>query len=81
MRAGASAGLSLETVQSPEFVGSVVRPRALHLADSGAGVHAINSMEYVVPGSLRPNTTSIATANGIATPPYQCDAVLSVLDV
>ena len=80
MRAGASAGLSLETVQSPEFVGSVVRPRALHLADSGAGVHAINSMEYVIPGSLRPNTTSIATANGIATPPYRCDAVLSVLD-
>ena len=43
-------------------------------------MHAVNSMEYVVPGSLRPNTTSISTANGTATPRYRCDAVLRVLD-
>ena len=33
-------------------LGTGVRPRGLHLADSGAGIHAVNDMRYVVPGSL-----------------------------
>ena len=59
-------------------LGTGVRPRGLHLADSGAGIHAVNDMRYVVPGSLRANTTTIATANGIAVPPHRCDAAISV---
>ena len=61
----------------PEL-GTSVRPRGLHLADSGAGIHAVNDMQYVVPGSLRTNTTAIATANGVTVPPHRCDAALSV---
>ena len=60
---------------------ALVRPRGLHLADSGAGIHAVNDMRYVVPGSLRPNSTAVATANGITVPPHRCDAVLAVREV
>ena len=38
----------------------------------------IRDRRYVVPGSLRANTTTIATANGIAVPPHRCDAAILV---
>ena len=62
---------------SPEL-GTSLRPKGLHLADSGAGIHAINDPKYIVPGSLRANTTAVSTANGVTVPPHRCDAALSV---
>ena len=48
--------------------------KTLNLADSGSGVHAVNSTKYAVPGSVRTNTTAIATANGVTVPPTKCTA-------
>ena len=86
MQLAQQLGLSSETIsvmnagsgdQDPGG-GSIVRPKGLHLADSGAGIHAINDKRYVVPGSLRPNTTAVSTANGVTVPPYRCDAAIAV---
>ena len=87
LRLGRGLGLSCEPVPvmnaatgtfSTSDLAVGVRPRGLHLADSGAGIHAINDPRYIVPGSLRPNTTAVATANGVTVPPHRCDAALSV---
>ena len=50
------------------------RITTLNLGDSGAGLHAINSSHYAVPGTIVANTTPIATANGIVVPPHKCHA-------
>ena len=86
LRFGKALHLRQEPVPVMSAVGkgeslNLVRPRGLHLADSGAGIHAVNDMKYVVPGSLRPNYTAVATANCITIPPHRCDAVLSVREV
>ena len=86
MQLARQLGLSSETISvmsagtDGESAGgnAVVRPRGLHLADSGAGIHAINDQRYVVPGSLRPNTTAVSTANGVTVPPHRCDAAIAV---
>ena len=87
LRLGRALGLQQEPVPvmnadtgsfySPEL-GTSLRPKGLHLADSGAGIHAINDPKYIVPGSLRANTTAVSTANGVTVPPHRCDAALSV---
>ena len=77
-RLGLTLGLSPEEV-APTILGvSALRPRALHLADSGAAVHAINDERYMLPGTRRPNRTVISTANGAAMPEHRCDAVIRV---
>lgn len=55
-----------------------VRCKALNILDSGAGVDCLNSKKYAIPGSVRVNTTSIATANGVIVPPTKCDARIPV---
>ena len=54
------------------------RANRLNLADSGAGIHGINSTHYAIPGTSEPNTTAIATANGVIVPPTKCTARIPV---
>ncbi|KAL1529230.1 hypothetical protein AB1Y20_000185 [Prymnesium parvum] len=57
----------------------------LVIGDSGAAVHAIPDTRYVVPGSRRPNHTTVCTANGLTTLPWAYDvktlAILSPASV
>ena len=51
------------------------------IGDSGAAVHASPAAlasHYMVPGTLRSNTTSVSTANGTITPDSKCDMRLPV---
>ena len=52
----------------------------LNLFDSGSGVHAVNSTQYAVPGTITRNTTAIATANGVVVPPTKCVARIPFRD-
>ena len=75
----ASLGLPHEVVPAMQLDDrSTVRPQqrvtTLNLGDSGAGLHAINSMRYAVPNTITINTTPIATANGVVVPPHKCQA-------
>ena len=36
---------------------------------------------YAIPGTIRPNDITVATANGLATPTHKCDAKIPVLTV
>ena len=49
---------------------------AYTIADSGASIHAIRDASLAVPGTLRPNTTSITTASGVTVPRFRCDAII-----
>ena len=51
----------------------------LTLADTGAGRPILASKRYALAGSLRKNTTTISTANGVTTPEWACDARLPML--
>ena len=51
----------------------------LSIADSGAGVHAINDARLAIPGSLRPNSTAISTASGRCIPEHVCNAYLDTV--
>ena len=80
-RIGEATGLLFEPVpggSSGATAAAALRPRALHLADSGAGIHAINDEAYAIPGTMRRNDIAISTANGTARPEYMCDASISV---
>ena len=57
---GVALGLECEDVahRCTSASMAIARPRALHLADSGAALHAVNDMRYVVSGSLRANDTA-----------------------
>ena len=70
--------MELDTAAAGSHARSKVKPQtrvtSLNLGDSGAGLHAINSMRYAVPNTITTNTTPIATANGIVVPPHKCQA-------
>ena len=74
--------LSYFTVPTEQalFAASVGRqPGVLTIADSGAGIHAINNPCLAIPGTLRPNATAISTASGKCVPDHVCDAYIDTL--
>ena len=48
------------------------------LLDSGSAFEVVRSTKDAIPGSIRKNTTSVSTANGIATPDWRCDVPMKV---
>lgn len=50
----------------------------MNILDSGAGVDYVSSHRYAIPGTVRQNSTAIATANGVVVPPTKCDARIPV---
>ena len=74
----ALTSLELNETSSPsdQFVALRRVCKTLNLGDSGSGVHGVSSTKYAVPGTIRANTTAIATANGIVVPPTKCTARL-----
>ena len=79
------AYLCTPDIEDSTFVGalslsrSTRTSRVLNLADSGAGIHAICDKRFAIPGTLRPNSTSILTAGGSTSPKLRCDAMIEVL--
>ena len=50
----------------------------LTIGDSGAAIHVVTSSRDAVPGSVRPNTMGVKTANGTVVPPLKCDSLLFI---
>jgi len=47
--------------------------KALTIGDSGAAIDVEVDASRAVPGSVRPNTLAVHTANGTTVPPFKCD--------
>ena len=52
---------------------------ALRLGDTGAFCHAVPDLKFAIPGTVRPNTLAVDTANGPSVPKTQCDVAMEVL--
>jgi len=46
------------------------------IGDSGAYVHVVNSLKRAIPGTVRPNTLRVSTANKTVVPQWKCDCEL-----
>ena len=51
---------------------------ALTIVDSGAAIDVATSAKHAVPGSVRPNSLAVKTANGEVVPPLKCDLVQTI---
>ena len=43
------------------------------IGDTGAYVHVVNSLKRAMPGTVRPNTLRVSTANKTVVPQWKCD--------
>ena len=54
------------------------RGKELVIGDTGAAIHVVTGPWAAVPGSVRPNTLAVKTANGSVVPPLKCDSLLTL---
>lgn len=52
--------------------------KSLVIGDTGAAIHVVTGPWAAVPGSVRPNTLAVKTANGSVVPPLKCDSLLTL---
>ena len=48
------------------------------LLDSGSAFEVVRSTKGAIDGSIRKNTTSVSTANGVTTPTWRCDVPMKI---
>ena len=67
-----------DTLRISKLAGLHDKTRPLKMLDSGAGLELTPTKDGAVPGSLRRNTTSVSTANGVTVPEWKCDKAWKV---
>ena len=75
-----SVMINAEVDLSPQLarIAGIARTGKVRVGDSGTQFHVVLDAKDALPGSIKANTTTVSTANGVTTPKLRCDVPMQV---